>query len=344
MEHIKAQAVVCCRGASFSHIAASSARLSRTMLSLGEAAAHAVIMQINDGKLKIVTTIFPEYDWVKQIAGDSNNLDITFLMKNGGDLHSYSPSAEDILKISSCDMLVYVGGESDKWIEEILENSVNSNIKTINLMNVLGEKAKEEELVEGMEDDDHDDHDDHDDAELEYDEHVWLSLDNAQLFIKSITENLCAIDSENAGTYKANCERYLSQLDALDDEYEEAIENSKYKTLIFADRFPFRYLTDDYDLSYYAAFKGCSAETEASFETITFLANKADELNLPRILTIDGSDGKIAKTVAATSKNKDRTIYSLDSLQSVTDNEVQSGKTYIKAMESNLEILKKALN
>ncbi len=303
-------------------------------------------LPVDDGKLKIVTTIFPEYDWVKQISGDSNNLDITFLMKNGGDLHSYSPSAEDILKISSCDMLVYVGGESDKWIEEILENSVNSNIKTINLMNVLGEKAKEEELVEGMEDDDHDDHDDHDDddAELEYDEHVWLSLDNARLFVKSITENLCAIDSENAETYKANCEKYLSQLDALDDEYEEVIENSKYKTLIFADRFPFRYLTDDYDLSYYAAFKGCSAETEASFETITFLANKADELNLPRILTIDGSDGKIAKTVAATSKNKDRTVYSLDSLQSVTDNEVQSGKTYIKAMESNLEILKKALN
>lgn len=303
-------------------------------------------LPVDDGKLKIVTTIFPEYDWVKQIAGDSNNLDITFLMKNGGDLHSYSPSAEDILKISSCDMLVYVGGESDKWIEEILENSVNSNIKTINLMNVLGEKAKEEELVEGMEDDDHDDHDDHDDddAELEYDEHVWLSLDNAELFVKSITENLCAIDSENAGTYKANCEKYLSQLDALDDEYEEAIENSKYKTLIFADRFPFRYLTDDYDLSYYAAFKGCSAETEASFETITFLANKADELNLPRVLTIDSSDGKIAKTVAATSKNKDRMIYSLDSLQSVTDDEVQSGKTYIKAMESNLEILKKALN
>ena len=303
-------------------------------------------LPVDDGKLKIVTTIFPEYDWVKQIAGDSNNLDITFLMKNGGDLHSYSPSAEDILKISSCDMLVYVGGESDKWIEEILENSVNSNIKAINLMNVLGEKAKEEELVEGMEDDDHDDHDDHDDddAELEYDEHVWLSLDNAQLFVKSITENLCAIDSENAGTYKANCERYLSQLDALDDEYEEVIENSKYKTLIFADRFPFRYLTDDYDLSYYAAFKGCSAETEASFETITFLANKADELNLPRILKIDGSDGKIAKTVVAASKNKDRTVYSLDSLQSVTDNEVQSGKTYIKAMESNLEILKKALN
>ena len=297
-------------------------------------------LPVDDDKLKIVTTIFPEYDWVKQIAGDSNNLDITFLMKNGGDLHSYSPSAEDILKISTCDMLVYVGGESDKWIEEILENAVNSNIKTINLMNVLGEKAKEEELVEGMEDDDHDD----DDAELEYDEHVWLSLDNAELFVKSITENLCAIDSENAGTYKANCERYLSQLDALDDEYEKVIENSKYKTLIFADRFPFRYLTDDYDLNYYAAFKGCSAETEASFETITFLANKADELNLPRILTIDGSDGKIAKTVAATSKNKDRMIYSLDSLQSVTDNEVQSGKTYIKAMESNLEILKKALN
>lgn len=124
-------------------------------------------------------------------------------------MHSYSPSAEDILKISSCDILVYVGGESDKWIEEILENSVNSNIKTINLMNVLGEKAKEEELVEGMEDDDHDDHDDHDDddAELEYDEHVWLSLDNAQLFVKSITENLCAIDSENAETYKANCRK-----------------------------------------------------------------------------------------------------------------------------------------
>ena len=296
-------------------------------------------------KLQIVTTIFPEYDWVKEILGDQvDNVELTLLLENGTDMHSFQPTMKDILKISTCDVFIYVGGESDSWVDGVLKGAGNPDRKAINLMEVMGDQAKEEEVVEGMQEDDHEDHhgDDHDD-EPEYDEHVWLSLRNASLFCDTITDVLSDADPEHARLYQQNAAAYEEKLAVLDQEYQTTVEQSQSKTLLFADRFPFRYLTDDYDLTYYAAFTGCSAETDASFETIIFLAEKLDELKLPAALTIENSDQKVAKAVIENTKNKDQQILTLNSMQSVTKQEVEEGTTYLSIMENNLQILKEAL-
>ena len=302
-------------------------------------------------KLSIVTTIFPEYDWVREILGDNvSNAELTLLMDNGVDLHSYQPSAEDIMKIASCDIFIYVGGESDKWVEDALAEATNKNMTVINLLDVLGDKVKEEEIKEGMEGDDHDhDEDDHDDhehheEEPEYDEHVWLSLKNTGTICDKITEGLCKKDQYNAEIYEANNKAYTDKLTKLDEEYKKTVDNAKNKTVIFGDRFPFRYLVDDYGLDYYAAFVGCSAETEASFETIVFLAGKVDETGVKAILTIENSDKKIAETIKENTKSKDQRIAEMNSLQSVTGDQVEQGVTYYSVMQKNLEVLKSALN
>lgn len=298
--------------------------------------------QDGDKKLKIVTTIFPEYDWVKAILGDEiENVELTMLLDNGVDLHSYQPTAEDIRKISECDLFIYVGGESDAWVEDALKESLNENQRVINLMEVMGENAKEEEVVEGMQAEEHEEA--HTDEEVEYDEHVWLSLRNAELECQEIEKQLSALDPENQQVYEENLNSYLAKLQELDGKYQDAVNNSTMHTLLFADRFPFRYMVDDYGLDYYAAFVGCSAETEASFETITFLAGKIDELGLHTVLTIEKSDQKIARTVIENTKNKDQQILAMDSMQSTTSEDVKNGTTYLSTMESNLEILKQAL-
>lgn len=297
--------------------------------------------QDGDKKLKIVTTIFPEYDWVKAILGDEiGNVELTMLLDNGVDLHSYQPTAEDIRKISECDLFIYVGGESDAWVEDALKESLNENQRVINLMEVMGENAKEE-VVEGMQAEEHEEA--HTDEEVEYDEHVWLSLRNAELECQEIEKQLSALDPENQQVYEENLNSYLAKLQELDGKYQDAVNNSTMHTLLFADRFPFRYMVDDYGLDYYAAFVGCSAETEASFETITFLAGKIDELGLHTVLTIEKSDQKIARTVIENTKNKDQQILAMDSMQSTTSEDVKNGTTYLSTMESNLEILKQAL-
>ena len=298
--------------------------------------------QDGDKKLKIVTTIFPEYDWVKAILGDEiENVELTMLLDNGVDLHSYQPTAEDIRKISECDLFIYVGGESDAWVEDALKESLNENQRVINLMEVMGENAKEEEVVEGMQAEEHEEA--HTDEEVEYDEHVWLSFRNAELECQEIEKQLSALDPENQQVYEENLNSYLAKLQELDGKYQDAVNNSTMHTLLFADRFPFRYMVDDYGLDYYAAFVGCSAETEASFETITFLAGKIDELGLHTVLTIEKSDQKIARTVIENTKNKDQQILAMDSMQSTTSEDVKNGTTYLSTMESNLEILKQAL-
>ncbi len=305
---------------------------------------------VKNDKIKIVTTIFPEYDWVKQILGDkAKNADLTMLLDNGVDLHSYQPSAEDIIKISSCDMFIYVGGESDSWVKDVLKNAVNKNMVVINLLEVLGDDVKEEEIKEGMQGDhdhehEHDDEDDHDhEEETEYDEHVWLSLKNAAKLCKHISEKLGEIDVANKVVYAANADAYIAKLNALDAKYAEAVGAAKTKTLLFGDRFPFRYLTDDYGLDYYAAFVGCSAESEASFETIVFLSKKVDELGLGAIMQIESADGKIAKTIKENTKTKDQAILTLDSMQSTTLSDVNGGASYLGIMEKNLNVLKDAL-
>lgn len=299
------------------------------------------------GQVKVVSTIFPLYDWVREVAGDDVDVNLDLLLDNGVDLHSYQPTAKDIMDISDCDIFVYVGGESDKWVADTLKQADNKNMIVLDLMDILGDKAKTEELKEGMQEDEHEHEEGEEEheheEEPEYDEHVWLSLKNAKLFTEKIADALSKADSQHADVFKANADSYIEKLEALDKQYQETVDNAPTKTLLFGDRFPFRYMTDDYKLDYYAAFVGCSAETEASFETITFLSDKVDELKLKAIMQIESSDGSIAKTIRDNTKTKDQEILTLDSIQNVTAERVKAGETYLSIMESNLEVLKKAL-
>ena len=471
------------------------------------------------GKLKVVTTIFPEYDWVRAILGDkAENAEITMLLDNGVDLHSYQPTADDIVRISDCDLFVYVGGESDGWVENALKNAANKNMKVINLLEVLGDSVKTEETVEGMQEDDHGHGHSHDEqlteddirdrslsdfagawkslhpyllngdldkfcehraeededssttkdtylekykaswqcdaekisiegnnitftygdgktvsAEYTYagyqpklddegkirsvryqfettsadapkyvqfndhghepgeaehfhiyfgndgfdalmsgktnpffvkdalsvedildelmghdhgeeaDEHVWLSLKNAETLVTAIANTLQELDSANKDTYAANASSYIEKLYALDGAYQSAVNGAARKTVLFGDRFPFRYLVDDYGLRYYAAFAGCSTETEASFETVSFLAKKVDELGLPCVLTIEGNNHKLAETIVRSTAGKKQKVLTMDSMQSTTSKDVANGATYLSVMEKNLSVLKEAL-
>ena len=303
----------------------------------------------NNDKLEIVTTIFPEYDWTREILGKNPaNAEVTMLLDNGIDLHSYQPSAQDLVKISNCDLFIYVGGESDEWVERALDQATNKDMVVVNLLESLGDKVKEEEVKEGMEGEDHDheeeDHDhDHEEEETEYDEHVWLSLKNASAICETIEKGIEKIDPTNAETYKSNLASYKAKLNALDADYKKAVDDSSIKTLVFGDRFPFRYMVDDYGLDYYAAFVGCSAETEASFKTIVFLAGKIDELGLHAVLTIEGNDHRIAETVVANTSAKNQKILTMDSLQSTTSADVKNGVNYLSVMTGNLNTLKEAL-
>ena len=475
----------------------------------------------DSNKLSVVTTIFPEYDWVKEILGDkTGSTDLTMLLDNGVDLHSYQPTADDIVKISDCDLFIYVGGESDGWVEDALKESTNKDMKVIDLLEVLGDSVKTEETVEGMQETEHahdhskevstfEDHEVQDrslsdwagswqsaypfaldgtlddafaamaeegemtadeyktyyqngyktditnidiagdhiaftyedgkkvgsdykyigyyiqnwstgtkaamyrfeavdrtsgapicvefndhmiesaapehfhirmsnesfdaivdpekswptffpadmtgedlcehmeghghDHEEEADEHVWLSLKNAKTLVGAISDALQELDPDNKGIYAANAAAYIEKLSALDGAYQSAVDGAARKTVLFGDRFPFRYLVDDYGLSYYAAFAGCSAESEASFETVSFLAKKVDELKLPCVLTIEGKNHKIAETIVENTAEKNQKILTMDSMQSTTSEDVANGTTYLSVMEQNLSVLKEAL-
>ena len=286
-------------------------------------------------KLSIVTTIFPEYDWVRNIAGDNiGNIDLTLLCDNGVDMHSFQPTASDIVKISSCDVFVYVGGESDEWVEDVLKEAVNKDMKIVNLMAILDGETVQEEIVEGMQSEEEEE------GGVEYDEHVWLSLNHAQRLVIEIAKAMGEADPDNRQKYDDNAEAYGVKLYELDLKYQEAVNNAGRDTILFADRFPFRYLIDDYNLNYYAAFAGCSAETEASFDTVVFLAGKVDELGLNVVITIDSGDQAIAKTIIENTASKDQEILVMDSMQST---KTSDNRSYVEIMESNLEVLEKAL-
>lgn len=292
-------------------------------------------------KLKIVATIFPEYDWTREILGDRlKDVDLTLLLDNGTDLHSFQPAVKDIMKVSSCDLLIYVGGESDQWIEDALKSAANPDMKVINLMEVLKDRLKEEETVEGMQESYHGHSEE---EETEYDEHVWTSLRNAEVASEAIADTLKELDPDNRDVYEQNLESYQAELKELDQKYQNTVDQSPHKTLLFADRFPFRYFIDDYGLSYYAAFSGCSAESEASFKTITFLAGKVNELGLKDIFTIEKSDDRIAQTVIENTRDKNQKVAVLNSMQSITSEEIADGTTYFSIMEDNLKVLKAAL-
>ena len=276
----------------------------------------------SDNTISVVTTIFPEYDWVKEIVGDNDNVEVTMLLDNGVDLHNYQPTADDIMKIAT-----------------------NKDMQVVNLLESLGEAAKEEEVVEGMQADEEEaEAEEGEEEEVEYDEHVWLSLKNAQVLVDAIEQAIATLDADNSDTYAANASAYNDKLATLDEKYQAAIDEASVKTVLFGDRFPFRYLVDDYGIDYYAAFVGCSAETEASFETITFLAGKVDELNLNTVFTIENSDQKIAQTIIENTSAKDAQILTLDSMQSTTSEDLAAGVTYLSVMEGNLDVLSQGLN
>lgn len=327
----------------------------------------------NSNKISIVCTTFPQYDWVKNILGEeAERFNVTLLLDNGVDMHSYQPAVKDIATAGSSDLFIYVGGESDTWVEDALKEAKNKDLKAINLMETLGNSVKEEEVVEGMQEEreslghshekpskekqEQTQKESHEnsqeingqkeaaDEEPEYDEHIWLSIRNAEIMVKNIEKAIEQLDSDNAKVYQTNVENYIKKLDTLDKQYANTIQNAKYKAILFGDRFPFRYMVDDYDLKYYAAFAGCSAETMAGFETVTFLAKKADELRLPVILTIENSDGRIAEAVKSNTTKKNQKILAMNSLQSVTKEQIADGITYLQVMQENLSVLSEALN
>lgn len=339
----------------------------------------------DDDRISIVCTTFPQYDWLSQIIGDnSDKFRLTLLINGGVDLHSYQPSAKDMTKISSADVFVYVGGESDAWVLDAVRETKNNDMIKVNMMELISDRTKEEEVIEGMQEsrfqfrhththshsahdnaddhsDDHtadghsDDHsednhaDDHSseeghshtDEDIEYDEHIWLSLKNAVVLTQYLTDIVKDLDKDNAQLYQDNADAYINQLDRLDNDYENVCENSRLKTVIFGDRFPFRYLIDDYGIDYYAAFAGCSAETEASFKTVTFLSGKIDEIGTGSILVIDGSDKRIANTIKGNTSQKNQQILTMDSMQSAGTDDADY--TYLNVMSNNLVVLKQAL-
>ena len=294
------------------------------------------IQEVKTEKLSIVCTTYPQYNWLEQIIGkDNSSIQLTLLLDNGVDMHSYQPTAKDMMMVSSANLFVYIGGESDNWAKDAIKEAVNKDMVAINLMDALGERIKTEEMVEGMQGEE--------EEEPENDEHIWLSLKNAMRLTAVLSDAVQKLDSANAKIYQDNTKAYLEKLSNLDKQYEQMVKNAKLDTIIVGDRFPFRYLVDDYQIHYYAAFVGCSAETEASFETITFLASKVDETNASSILAIDGSDEKIAKTIKENTKSKNQKILKLNSMQAVKKEQMENGFTYLKGMEENLTVLKEAL-
>lgn len=308
-------------------------------------------VQKEESKYRIVCTVFPTYDWVREIIAEKENeFEIDYLLSSGVDLHNYTPSAEDIAKIKTSNLFIYVGGESEEWVKDLLKEE---KLNTISLMEVLKDRLRLEEEPEFEEEEDAHSHEEdahsHDedahshDEDGEYDEHVWLSIRNASLVVEKIVESLQELDSENTDFYAKKGSEYLKKLGELDSKYIKIIKKAKKDTIVVGDRFPLVYLLEDYSIKHYAAFSGCSAETEASFDIISFLSKKLDELGLNSICVIENSNKKIAETIVENSDNKERKLVTINSMQSVSENEIKEGITYIGCMKENLEALKELL-
>ena len=318
-------------------------------------------------KKSIVCTTYAQYNWLQEIIGENNStFELTLLIKDGADLHSYQPTIQDLAKVSSADLFVYVGGESEQWVSDALKEAKNKNMLVVDMMDVLKERIKEEEHVEGMKEErghDHDEDDaEHEEHEVEHeedeadheehgqeethsvheiDEHVWTSPLNAVKIVEQIKEELCEIDSENASDYEENAEAYVAQLKELDQEFQDVVDHSKRKLMIFGDRFPFRYFAEAYGLDYYAAFSGCASDTEPSAATMAFLINKVQDENIKTVLKMELSNENIAKAIAEATNADVKEFYSCHNL---TAKQFADGETYLSLMEKNVETLREVLN
>lgn len=278
-------------------------------------------------KVNIVCSIFPEYDWARNILGDDDDATtLTLLEKNGVDLHSYIPSSTDLSTVASCNLLVYTGGKSDTWITDILNNSSNTNQTVINLMEVLKDQLKK----------------DGPDA-ADYDEHLWLSIKNAKVICNYFTETLCELLPDSADRYQSRLADYMKKLDAMDLSLQGVVQASQNKTLIICDRFPFRYLAEDYGIQYCAPFSNCAGQREPGAEAIDLLSETLVKLNSSAVIVLENSDKKIAKTVIGNAKKPNCDTLTMDSMQSVTLRQAFAGVTYISQMQKNLESIQKAL-
>jgi len=299
--------------------------------------------EAQEHKISIVSTIFPGYDFARAVAGE--HADLTMLLPPGAESHSYDPTPSDIITIQNCAVFLYTGGESDTWVDSVLESMDTSNMTVISMMELVD--TVEEEIKAGMEDDHSHDasisgsEGDHSGEEPEYDEHVWTSPVNAIRMTQAIADTLCSLDGNNEDTYRANCAAYVEQLEGLDASFREIVQNAQRDTLIFGDRFPFRYFVDEYGLDYYAAFPGCSSETEASAQTVAFLIDKVQEEKIPVVFYIEFSNEKMADTICETTGAKKLLLHSC---HNVTRDEFLGGMTYVALMERNVAALKEALS
>lgn len=288
-------------------------------------------------KISVVTTIFPAFDFVREIAG-TDDINLKMLLKPGSEAHSYEPTPQDIITIQNCDIFIYVGGESDEWVKSILSATTEkSNIKMISMMDCV-DKA-EEEIIDGMQDEDEHKHDDT--YIPEYDEHVWTSIKNAIKITNKIKEVLIEVDSDKNEIYIGKSKDYIGKLNQIDSEFEEIVKTGKRDTIVFGDRFPFRYFADDYGLKYYAAFPGCSSETEASAKTVSFLINKVNDEEIPVVMYPELSNKKIAMTICESTNAKPMQF---NSCHNLTNDSFNAGASYISMMQENIETLKEALN
>lgn len=290
-------------------------------------------------KLSIVCTNFPEYDFARQIAGDK--ADVTMLLKPGAESHTYEPSPDDIKKIQDCDMFVYVGGDSDEWVEDVLGSVDKSKVTVFRLMDQV--KTVEEVTVEGMEPEDEDESAEGGEGEdePEMDEHVWTSPKNAATIVKNMTKTIEKLDGKNKATYEKNADAYVEKINKLDGEFREVVKNGKRKEIIVADRFPFRYFCEEYGLKYYAAFPGCSTDTQPSAKTVAFLTDKVKEDKIPVVFHIELSNEEMSKSIAEATGAKSRL---LNAVHNVSDEDFRNGATYVSLMEHNVEVLKETLN
>ena len=300
----------------------------------------------DDGRISVVTTIFPQYDFVRQIAGE--NVELKMLLKPGEETHSYEPTPQDIIAIQNSDIFIYVGGENDAWVEDILESMPEADMRTLKLMDCVD--TVEEEHVEGMqeqpghsheEEESHEDETEEEHSVHEIDEHVWTSPVNASAIVDKIKELLVQADPENRQIYEENAEAYEAELAELDAEFRDVVDNAGRRLVVFGDRFPFRSFADEYGLDYYAAFPGCASDTEPSAATMAFLINKVKEEEIPAVLKMELSNENIANAIAEATGTEVRTFYSCHNL---TAEEFEDGETYLSMMQKNVETLKEVLN
>lgn len=303
-----------------------------TVLSLCACSSESSYSNSDSGKLKIISTVFPPYDLARQIAGD--NAEISILLPPGSEIHNYEPSAKDMIAIRNCDIFLYIGGENEQWAEKLINSNDTENVTAVKLIDYVPTLSEDEH--------DHDhDHDHEHEHEHETDEHIWTSPKNAQLMLSAVYDAICKVDPSDKQTYTKNKDAYAKQLSDLDDAYRSAVDNAKNKTIVLADKFPFRYLAHEYGLEFSAAFAACSDESEPGVSTMIKLTKTIKENNIPAVYYLEFSSTKIADTLC---DETGATKLMLHSCHNVSKQDIENNVSYVDLMKQNLENLKLTLN